>query len=247
MNKNFRYSQKGFTLLETLASIAIISLVIVGPLSVLSSSSAYARQTKDIIVATYLAEESIELLQNYYDSLYVYCKRNPIATDPGELCHHVSETTGQTSWRLFKERLGSPSAPLPSCFGDESANVGCSFDTLDMLGGITPAAPSRYEASSSECPFLVKLETPITVLTKNYIKSSYICSNVPSHRVGGVVDDSKSFARSVIIDQLPTFELTKPRYGQYADDLRITSEVDFRGVNGRTQTVRVVRFMSPRL
>lgn len=251
---------RGFTLLETLASIAIISLVIVGPLSVLSNSSSYARQTKDVIIATYLAEESIELLQNQYDSLYIFCKKSPGATDAGGLClpTGTEATTGQTSWRLLKQRLGSPST-LPSCFGDESASHGCSFDTLDMTGDVTAVPPPRYAADSAECPFLVKVNRTIhgevanhgnggnvQPVAVNTTKSSYVCSGVVAHQALSTVDNTKPFTRSIVIDQLPTFE-SGSRYEQYSDDLRITSEVKFRGINGRTQTLRVIRFMSPRL
>ncbi len=244
-------SIQGFTLLETLASIAIIALVIVGPLSVLSRSSSYARQTKDVIVATYLAEESIELLQNQYDSLYIYCKKSPGANTGLCLPRGTESTTGQTSWRLLKERLGSPST-MPSCFGDESGGSGCSFDTLDMTGDISTTPPARYAAGGEECPFLVKVKKYTTggnqevSYSHENTRSSYVCSGVTSHVVSGVVDATKPFTRNVVIDQLPTFE-TGSRYDQYSDDLRITSEVKFRGVNGRTQTLRVIRFMSPRL
>ena len=72
--------RKAFTLLETLTSIAILSFVIVGPLTVIMGSSSYARQTKDVMVATYLAEESEKILQNQYETLYIDCKNQPADT-----------------------------------------------------------------------------------------------------------------------------------------------------------------------
>lgn len=254
MNKKY-HTIKAFTLLETLASIAIISLVIVGPLSVLSSSSSYARQTKDVIIATYLAEEAIELLQNQYDSIYIYCNKNPTATDPGSLCEPASATeitTGQTAWRVFKERLSSSSGQ-PSCFKDENAD-GCTYNATAMLGEITLTAPTRYKAGSGECPRLIKVSEK--VMTRGtggagngdlfVTRSSYVCSGA-NIALGSTVDTSKSFSRSISVEHLPTFETAPLKEEHYNDDLRITSEVTFRSINGRSNTLRVTRFMHARL
>lgn len=255
MNKKY-HTVKAFTLLETLASIAIISLVIVGPLSVLSSSSSYARQTKDVIIATYLAEEAIELLQNQYDSIYIYCNKNPTATDPGSLCEPASATeitTGQTAWRVFKERLSSPSAQL-SCFKDENAD-GCTYNATDMIGEITLTPPTRYKAGSGECPRLIKVSKQVITRETGgagngdlfVTRSSYVCSGGSISAGGAVADTSKSFSRSVSVEHLPTFETPLLKEEHYNDDLRITSEVTFRAVNGRSNTLRVTRFMHARL
>ena len=257
MNKKY-HTVKAFTLLETLASIAIISLVIVGPLSVLSSSSSYARQTKDVIIATYLAEEAIELLQNQYDSIYIYCNKNPTATDPGSLCEPATTpiaetTTGQTAWRVFKERLSSPSAQL-SCFKDENAD-GCTYNATDMIGEITLTPPTRYKAGSGECPRLIKVSKQVITRETGgagngdlfVTRSSYVCSGGSISAGGAVADTSKSFSRSISVEHLPTFETAPLKEEQYNDDLRITSEVTFRSINGRSNTLRVTRFMHARL
>ena len=259
MNKKY-HTVKAFTLLETLASIAIISLVIVGPLSVLSSSSSYARQTKDVIIATYLAEEAIELLQNQYDSIYIYCNKNPTATDPGSLCEPATTpiaetTTGQTAWRVFKERLSSPSAQL-SCFKDENAD-GCTYNATDMIGEITLTPPTRYKAGSSDCLRLIKVSEQVMTRETGAANpgnqplfvtgSSYVCSGGNISAGGAVADTSKSFSRSISVEHLPTFETAPLKEEQHNDDLRITSEVTFRSINGRSNTLRVTRFMHARL
>ncbi|TXI13741.1 MAG: hypothetical protein E6Q68_01005, partial [Polynucleobacter sp.] len=66
-------NQKGFTLIETLISTTIIMLVILGPLSVAISSSAYAKNTKDTIISVYLAQEGLELLRFKRDSIFLEC------------------------------------------------------------------------------------------------------------------------------------------------------------------------------
>ena len=67
------YKIRGFTLIETLVSVFIITTVVLGPLTVSSNASAYARQTKDTMTAVYLAQEAIELLHHQQDSIYLDC------------------------------------------------------------------------------------------------------------------------------------------------------------------------------
>jgi prepilin-type N-terminal cleavage/methylation domain-containing protein len=255
---------QGFTLLETLASIAILAVVIVGPLAVISSSSAYARQTKDVMTATYLAEEGLELIQNQYDSLYVYCKKNPTATDPGSLCESTGTetTTGETTWRVFKQRFGGEGGQ-PSCYKNNVTNTavenadGCAYDITSMMGDISPTQPVRYLGTDVACAYLVKISKTITGSQvagggNNHAevkKSTYVCSGSPLATEPGVTaDTARTFKRTVSIEEIPTFESspTYTRYTRYHDDLRVTSEVDFRGVNGRAQSLKVVRFMHPR-
>lgn len=240
-------------MLETLASIAIIALVIVGPLSVLSSSSAYARQTKDVIVATYLAEQAIELLQNQYESLYLLCQKNP----DNALCTPSSSletTTGQTAWRVFKERFNNGGGSN-SCFVSKNPH-GCTFNPEDLLGDVTTSlSPSIHSANSESCPFLVRINKRIYVSGSELrdealvptTRSSYVCSGSVSP--SDDVDTSKEFSRVITLEHLPTFnfESSLDINEQYYDDLRVTSTVTFRGVNGRVQTVEVVRFMHARL
>lgn len=228
---------KAFTLLETLTSIAILSFVIIGPLSVIMGSSSYARQTKDVMIATYLAEESVELLQNQYDTLYIYCKNQP--ADP--FCAtSTGEVGGQIPWRLFKERLGAIDG-YPSCYSNSNPD-GCSFDYLDMAGGAT-TTPPRYSVNDVECPFLVGVTTPI-VGGDGETLYTYACAGVPAHITGSV--SVMNFVRSVSVEQIPTFESSLPEDEQYNDDLRVTAQIKFKGVNGVTQTQKIVRFFHAR-
>ncbi len=268
-----RHIRKGFTLLETLASVAILSLVIVGPLAVTISSSGYARQAKDNMVANYLAEEAVELLQNQYDSMYVYCKKYEASTEVGGFCYSATETTGQTSWRLFKNKLSSAEGqggdyPQPTCYlpngegpgytGDVEGNAsGCAFDYAHMVASSTQVL-TRYNASTSACKYLVPVSTstskfvPIEHQTNGYINTwvnststSYVCSGVSAHKPAGALVLPKQYVRNVMIEQLPTFEVGAANT-QYSDDLRITSNVTFKALNGTSHTVKIIRFMHAR-
>lgn len=278
---------QGFTLLETLASVAVLSLVIIGPLSVTISSSGYARLTKDTIVATYLAEEAIELLQNQYDSMYIFCKKNASSTEPGGYCDPAGTTetsTGQTAWRLFKDKLSGAGGQV-TCFlpkgennsypGNQAGNAnGCAFDYVNLQASSTEPLV-RYDAASSDCKYLVPVSTstsvslPVTSGGGQYgsntgdegegsggnqeheyevvtaTTTSYICKGVQEHAPSGGKVLAKEYVRTITIDQVPTFE-TGNQNEQYNDDLRITSNVQFKGLNGLTHNIKITRFMHAR-
>lgn len=231
------YNNKGFTLLETLVSIGILALVIVGPLAVIINSSSYARQTKDTMVATYLAEEAVELLQNQYDSIYVFCKKQPSDV----LCATASgDTPGQKAWWLFKTRLSA--AGGQSCFlkhedGSTDNISGCSYDFINMLGDIT-VSPVRYIATADECKSIVMVATT----TSAGIHQTYVCKGLPSHYFGGAVA-TKDFTRSVTVEWLKTFETDPSMFNHYNDDLRIVVRVVYRGFNGYPYTVGITQYM----
>lgn len=217
-----------FTLLETLTSIAILAIVIVGPLSVIINSSAYARQTKDTIIATYLAEESVELLQNQYDSLYIYCNKQPGVP----LCTTITGENGsQIAWRVFKERL----ATVTSCFSPSS----CSFDYIDMGGDIINIPP-HYDptdtSSGASCATLIEASTTAELHT-------YLCKGVSAHTGSSYLLTNKLFSRKVTIVDIPaSFENSGPSNYWYNDDLRITAEIGFKGIYA-TSSVKIIKFM----
>lgn len=297
--KIFNIRTKGFTLLETLASISMLSLIIIGPLSVTIGSSGYARLTKDTIVATYLAEEAIELLQNQYDSLYIYCKKYGSATSIGGYCDTTGTpetTTGQTAWRLFKNKLSSSAgsgAPLlggktcylpkgssPGYSTDSILNThGCSFDYIHMQATSTEEI-SKHEASTFNCKYLVPVATSTTIAVasttgwsaymggasglfnhngfnntnittigfKNITATStnYVCSGEPTHKVSGGKAQPKEYIRSLTVEHIATFEGSSPANEQFNDDLRITSSVRFKALNGTSHVTKVTRFMHAR-
>jgi prepilin-type N-terminal cleavage/methylation domain-containing protein len=250
LTKLFQNKVQGFTLLETLASIAILSLAIIGPLTVISNSSVYARQTRDVITATYLAEESIELLQNQYNSIYISCKKNPSAPE----CTPVSstETSGQIAWRLFKENMSFKNSQ-PSCFTNDNPS-GCTYDMVSFLETATDT-PVRYQSYTPNCSSLVDIATTSGAFAESYIKDVvvsagsvkplrhiFVCNNVTAHTPLLSATTTKSYTRIVKLESVSTFD-TGSYLSQYNDDIRITSAVKFKGVNGATRVVQVVRFM----
>lgn len=58
----------GFSLIETLVATAIIVMAAVGPLALAGTSLGQANYIKDQIVATFLAQEGLEIMRNIRDS-----------------------------------------------------------------------------------------------------------------------------------------------------------------------------------
>ena len=57
--------KKGFTLIETFVAITILMIVVLGPMSLLSNALRDSRYVRDETIATYLAQEGVELVIDY--------------------------------------------------------------------------------------------------------------------------------------------------------------------------------------
>jgi prepilin-type N-terminal cleavage/methylation domain-containing protein len=66
MNQNAH--KKGFTLIEAMVSISILSLAVTGPLIIAQKGIGSAIYARDQITAFYLAQEAVEYLRNVRDS-----------------------------------------------------------------------------------------------------------------------------------------------------------------------------------
>lgn len=222
INKD-RLLHKGFTLIETLVSTMIITLVILGPLTIASNASSYARMTKDTLIASYLAQESIELLRHQQDSVYIRCIQASTSACPAQ----SNETPQQTAWRIFRYRLGS-NPQGSSCFAVDNS-AGCAFDFMDMTAN-EDFSPTKYISTASACQTL-SMETATGL---------YVCTGV--HGIGPGYSVTR-FSRSVSVTSLPTFGGLDQDYN---DDIRVTVTVTFKQPNGYTQQVKVVDFLHAR-
>ncbi|MEK7564621.1 MAG: type II secretion system protein [Patescibacteria group bacterium] len=65
------HKNKGFTLIEAIVAIGVISVGFVGSLVLISKSSSQASILKDRVVAAHLAEEGIEVVYNVRDTNWI--------------------------------------------------------------------------------------------------------------------------------------------------------------------------------
>lgn len=212
---------KGFTLVETLVATFVITVVIVGPLTVASNASMYAKLTKDTMIATYLAQESIELLRHQQDSVYIRC----VDQSSSECVAISGETPGEAAWRIFKERLGG-NAQGSSCFTSSNPS-GCSYDYVDMTTNES-INPTKYVSTNAQC----------NTLSYDPASSVYVCTGV---RGSGL--KQTTFSRLVKIESVPTWSGADASYN---DDLRATVIVNFRRPNGFMYQIKVVDFLHAR-
>lgn len=244
---NIKYKKiKAFTLLEVLASLTIVTMVILGPLTSAIDSSSYARQTKDVMISTYLAEESLELLRHQYTTIYLQCiHKEGMCTDILNP-NLAGETDSDKAWRIFKERLdgvGLVGGGGTSCF-----NVnGCTYDFFDMKGATTTNTPTLYSPIGNQCSTLSLVTAAGVGANKNY----YVCTGVPSHHAAGFTSKKTQYSRRVSIVSAPTFnEPTVPTGGRnigiYNDDLIMTASVSYRRSNGTLRTIKVIDFLHKR-
>lgn len=60
--------QKGFTLVEIIVGLSIVSIGVLGVFSMVSRFSDYSKVIRDSFVASYLAQEGVEIVKNIRDS-----------------------------------------------------------------------------------------------------------------------------------------------------------------------------------
>lgn len=237
---------KAFTLLEVLASFSIVTLVILGPLTFSINSASYSRQSKDVLVAGYLAQEALELLHHQYDTLYIACANVVDACDATEPTL-PGESPSDKAWRLFKTRLDSSA----TCFTE----TGCSFDFLDMTNAtIASPVPSKYPTIGTQCPNLSVVSANVLGFDTN-IRKYFVCSSIDQADIGGRLKDNHytvvktQYSRSISATSIPTFEINAPTAANldlYQDDLIITASVSFRKSNGIIRTIEVKDFFHSR-
>ncbi len=78
--KNKKLS-RGFTLIEALVSIGLILIAVLGPLSLTFNALTAIRESKNRVIASYLAEEIIEDFRNHRDSFALSCSNLNIDYD----------------------------------------------------------------------------------------------------------------------------------------------------------------------
>ena len=68
MSQKFKIKNRGFTLIETLVAIAVLSLAITGPMVIAQKGIGSAIYARDEVTAFYLAQEAIEYIRNVRDT-----------------------------------------------------------------------------------------------------------------------------------------------------------------------------------
>ena len=128
MYKNF-HSQSGFSLVETLVAITILLIVITGPLTLVSNSAQSTNFANDQVMAYFLAQEGLELVQAARDDMLIETFDSGYAVVEDE------------QWDEFISNSGE----LQHCIG---GSCGLELQTV-LSGALAPAV--NCQANSSNC------------------------------------------------------------------------------------------------
>lgn len=138
---------KGFTLIESLIAISILTFAVAGPLFTADRAIVAAQTSRDQVIAMYLAQEGIEHMRMLRDNEYISA-------------YHAGDTNiSDTAWTTFLTTIAVCDATDPT--------KACTLDSMNGLLGTscvigTNCAPLRlvggtYRQITSLAPF-----TPFT-------------------------------------------------------------------------------------
>ena len=136
-------STKGFTLIETLVAIAILTLSVAGPLLIASRALISAQIAQEQLTASYLAQEGVEYVRLMRDDAYLTEYHNSL-TSPS-----INATSA--GWSDFT--TGSGSTAITQCVST-SVSKTCTLDPMSSTpvqpcgSGLNPACTPLYVTSN---------------------------------------------------------------------------------------------------
>ena len=107
--------QRGFTILESLVAIVVLSLSISGAFSAVQQGLSQSIVAKDEIKAFYLAQEAIEVIRNRRDVNQLYKIDNP--TTLNTWLYGIAENSGDDCYFGKTCRIDSPAQTIAYCGG----------------------------------------------------------------------------------------------------------------------------------
>ncbi len=229
-----RFFERGFTLVEALVGIFILTIVIGGPMTIAGRAAQDVRQSKQTFIATYLAQESVELLRFKRDSLFLecgdvttsICTPTTFAGSGGP----VSEFPNESAWRLFKTQLAA-------CFLPN----GCTFDTKSIISSPLAVPTDIYDPADASCSTLYqdtsKLAQPYYLPDASDFM--FFCS---THKPALAIDTGMT--RVVKMTSTTTF--SGPSYDSYyGDEVKVDVTI-FYTFKGMKKSLMVTDYIKPR-
>lgn len=158
--KKIKSKSDGFTLVESLVSIALILIAVIGPLSLTLNSINIIRENRNRVIASYLAESILEDFRAYRDAFVLSCRDIDISRDDDgnaltgackagnsnilisndvlQKLESGEYTTQNVAWSLFLQNLSSLDDNT-EYYLDRS-----SFNFFNTLSSISPVSNCEY-------------------------------------------------------------------------------------------------------
>lgn len=113
---------KGFTLVEALVAIAIVSIAIAGPMYSANRAVVAAQTATNQLVAAYLAQEGVEYVRSVRDAAYLnrYNLGDPSASTD--------------SWTDFTDSSSSSGLNIWKCMKNNPSTNACTLDPFQPMG-----------------------------------------------------------------------------------------------------------------
>ncbi len=159
--KNKIKSLKGFALIESLVSITVLLVAILGPMTLAVQSLKYSKIANDNTVATYLANDAVEQAVNYRYELELQCQNvgciNP-STDSLYIFHQQTNTLANHINKLncdlyientTKEYTCTPTSNTTKTDFKRTINTFLKDDFVDSIGSFGP--PTSVKIVSIIC------------------------------------------------------------------------------------------------
>lgn len=147
MNFSFNKKNKGFTLVESLVAVAILSLSILSAFTAVQGSLQYSINTKDQITAFYLIQEAMEYVKNIRDENALMALSgagntwltglSSLTTDP---CWYGGSGTSQKVCRI-----DSPNKEEDYCGNEFGSCPVLKQDPVTKLFGYTGATDTMFK------------------------------------------------------------------------------------------------------
>lgn len=153
-------STKGFTLIETLVAIAILTLSVAGPLLVASRALVSAQIAQEQLTASYLAQEGIEYVRMMRDDEYL------AAYQAG------GSTVSSTAWSNFVSGTGS--ASIAQCVSVACTLSPTSPPTAPPISGALQSCGGMGMSACSSLPLYVESNGLYTQIATGNTKTPYV-------------------------------------------------------------------------
>jgi len=137
MNKKYK-NQKGFTLVETLVAISVLSISILGTFTAVQSGLQKSSYAKDQVTAFYLVQEAMEYVRNVRDT-NALASINSTSSGGAEVnwLHNLSEIPGDPCYFGNVCKIDSPANTATYCGISSGSCPVLNQDSATSLYGYT--------------------------------------------------------------------------------------------------------------